>query len=358
MRDAGGRWILPGLIDCHTHLVFAGNRAGEFEERLAGASYASIARRGGGIWSTVQRTRAASEEALRRSAVERASAFLREGVTTIEVKSGYGLDVESELKMLRVGRSLEEELPLSVRTTFLGAHALPPEFSRRREAYLRAVGEEMLPAAVEEGLVDAVDAFCEEIAFSAKECRALFARAQASGLPVRLHADQLSDGGGAALAGSVGALSADHLEFASPDGISRMARAGTVAVLLPAAHYYLRGRRKPPVEGFRSSGVPMALASDCNPGSAPLASLALTLNMGCVLFGLTPAEALAGATRHAASALGLLRDRGTLEVGKRADLSLWRIDHPRDLCYWIGTPPRPEVVIGGRSVSLPRGADA
>ena len=349
--DAGGRWITPGLIDCHTHLVFGGNRAREFEERLRGASYEEIARRGGGIRSTVERTRAASAEELFHSAASRIGALLGEGVTTVEIKSGYGLDIDSELTMLRVARELGERLPVTVQTTFLGAHALPTEFEGRREAYLRLVREEMLPAAVQEGLADAVDAFCEGIAFSVRECRELFEEARNYGLPVRLHADQLSDCGGAALAGSIGARSADHLEFAHRGGISAMASAGTVAVLLPGAHYYLGGGRPPPVDDFRAAGVTMALASDCNPGSAPLTSLLLTLNMGCVLFGLTPAEALAGVTRNAAAALGLRNDRGTLEVGKVADLALWEIEHPRELSYWIGTPPAPTVVKEGEVIT-------
>jgi imidazolonepropionase len=342
-RDGGGRWMTPGLIDCHTHLVFGGERWKEFTLRLEGASYEEIARAGGGIVATVAATRAASEDALFRSAAKRLKPFLAEGVTTVEVKSGYGLDRESELKMLRVARRLGRELPVSVRTTFLGAHALPPEYKGRQAAYVDRVADEMIPAVAREGLADAVDAFCEGIAFTADETERVFQAARAAALPVKLHADQLTDSGGAALAASYEALSADHLECTTEAGVEAMAAAGTVAVLLPGANYFLRENRKPPIELFRKHGVAMAIASNCNPGSSPALSLLLMLSMACTLFRLTPEEALAGVTRNAAKALGL-DDRGVLSPGKRADLVLWEVAHPAELSYWIGGNPCVEVV--------------
>ena len=333
-HDGAGGWILPGLIDCHTHLVFAGERCGEFEERLEGVPYAEIARRGGGIRRTVDGTRAASEEELRRLASARLRRLADEGVTTVEIKSGYGLDIETELRMLRVARSLGRDGGISVVTSFLGAHAFPADMDRA--AYVELVCGPMLDRVAEEGLADAVDAFCETIAFSPEETERVFQAAGAKGLPVKLHADQISDSGGAALAARYGALSCDHVEYTSEAGVQAMATAGTVAVLLPGAFYLLRERQRPPVELFRRHGVPMAVATDANPGSSPLLSPLLAMNLACVLFGLTPYEALLGMTAHAARALGMAADRGTLQVGKRADFCLWRISRPAELCYWMG----------------------
>ncbi len=347
VHDAGGAWITPGLIDCHTHLVHAGNRAREFEQRLAGASYEEIARAGGGILATVRATRAASEAELVAAARPRLAALAAEGVTVVEIKSGYGLDRDTELTMLRAARALAGEA-LEVVTTYLGAHALPPEQAGRPDAYLEQVCEEVLPAVAAAGLADAVDAFCERIAFSPAQVERVLAAAARLGLPVKLHADQLSDSGGAALAARHRALSADHLEYASVESVQAMAAAGTVAVLLPGAFYFLGEQRRPPVAALREAGVPIALASDCNPGSSPVCSLLLVLNMGCVLFGLTPAEALAGVTRNAARALGLGARLGTLEPGKQADLVLWDIDHPAELACRIGLNPCRAVVKRGR----------
>lgn len=349
--DGGGQWVLPGLIDCHTHIVHAGDRANEFEMRLEGATYEAIARAGGGILSTVRATRAASEDELVAIAAERLQAWLAEGVTTIEVKSGYGLDPETEVKMLRAARRLSAELPIDVRTTFLGLHARPPEYADRREVYVDLMCDTVLPAAAAAGLVDAVDAYCESIAFTPAEAERLFAAAEALGLPVKLHADQLSDGGGAALVANRRGLSADHIEWTSADGVEAMARAGTVAVLLPGAFYFLRETRLPPIEALRAHGVPIAIASDCNPGTSPARSLLLMLNMACTLFRLTPEEALAGVTRNAARALGL-DDRGMLAVGKRADLTFWRIGRPAELAYTIGSRPCAQVVHGGQTVRI------
>jgi imidazolonepropionase len=346
VHNGGGRWMTPGLIDCHTHLVFAGARAREFELRLTGASYEEIARAGGGIVSTVAATRAADDDALLAAALPRLDAFLREGVTTIEVKSGYGLDTASELKMLRVARRLGEMRPVAVVTSFLGAHALPPGYAGRQGAYVDLVCDEMLPVVAQSGLADAVDAFCETIAFTPDETTRIFTRATELGLKVKLHADQLGDLGGAALAARFGALSADHLEYTSADSVRAMAASGTVAVLLPGANYFLRERQMPPVAAFREAGVPIAIASNCNPGSAPVLSLLLMLSMAATLFRLTPEEALAGVTRNAARALGLA-DRGVLATGKRADLALWDIDEPAELAYWIGRNPLREVIQGG-----------
>lgn len=347
--DGEGQWVLPGLIDCHTHIVHAGDRANEFEMRLEGATYEAIARAGGGIVATVRATRAASEDELVSIAAERLQPWLAEGVTTIEVKSGYGLDAETELKMLRAARRLAVELPIDVRTTFLGLHALPPDYADRRDAYVDLICGSVLPAAAREGLVDAVDAYCESIGFTPAETERVFAAAEALGLPVKLHADQLSDGGGAALVAGRRGLSADHIEWTSDEGIEAMARGGTVAVLLPGAFYFLRETRLPPVEALRAHGVPIAIASDCNPGTSPARSLLLMLNMACTLFRLTPEEAIAGVTRNAARALGL-HDRGVLAVGKRADLTFWRIGRPAELAYTIGSRRCALVVRGGRPV--------
>jgi imidazolonepropionase len=350
--DGAGGWLTPGLIDAHTHLVFAGDRSGEFEQRLTGTSYEEIARSGGGIARTVAATRQASAQELEASAGRRLACLIAEGVTTVEIKSGYGLDRATEIKMLEVARRLGKAHPVDVRTTFLGAHALPKEYANDRAGYLDLVCTRVLPEVAERGLADAVDAFCEGIAFAPDEVARVFETARALGLPVKLHAEQLSELGGAALAARFGALSADHLEYASEAGIRAMADAGTVAVLLPGAFYTLRERQRPPVELFRRHGVPIALATDCNPGSSPITSLLAILNLACNLFGLTPEEALAGATRHAALALGL-DDRGTLTVGKRADLALWRIHRPAELSYWFGFTPLEVVLRDGRR-SYPR----
>jgi len=334
-HDARGAWITPGLVDCHTHLVYAGNRAHEFELRLKGATYEEIARAGGGILSTVEATRAASEEELFRVSQKRLRCWQAEGATTIEVKSGYGLDRDTELKMLRVARRLSG---LTVKTTFLGAHALPEEYKGRADEYIGFVCDEVLPEIKKQDLADAVDAFCERIAFTPEQTRRVFEKAKALGLPVKLHADQLSDLGGAALAAEHRALSADHIEFSSDSGIAAMKASGTAAVLLPGAFYFLKGKQLPPIEALRRNGVPIALATDHNPGSSPTLSSLLTLNMACTLFRLTPEEALRGMTVNAARALGL-PDRGTLEVGKQADLALWEIDAPAELAYAIGANP-------------------
>jgi imidazolonepropionase len=345
-----GALLTPGLVDCHTHLVFGGDRAHEFEMRLEGAGYEDIARAGGGIVSTVRATRSASEDALFQQSLPRAQALLRDGVTTLEIKSGYGLEPEAERRMLRVARRIGDELGVTVRTSFLGLHALPPEFAGDRAAYVALVCDTMLPALAEEGLVDAVDAFCEGIGFSNAETRRVFERARELGLPVKLHAEQLSDLGGAALVAEFGGLSADHLEHMGDAGARAMAAAGTVAVLLPGAYYALRETRTPPVGLLREHGVPMAVASDCNPGTSPLLSLRLAAGMACTLFRLTPEEALRGVTVNAARALGL-DDRGTLEAGKRADLAVWDVREPAELCYWIGGMPARHVFVAGHRIS-------
>jgi len=334
----GGRWLTPGLIDCHTHLVFGGDRSGEFEQRLGGATYEEIARAGGGIVSSVEATRTASEDMLFASAMNRLAGLKATGVTTVEIKSGYGLDRDSELKMLRVARRIGREGGARVRTSYLGLHAVPPEHRADRHAYVDKAVDQILPAAHAEGLVDAVDAYCEPIAFSTAEVARLFDKARSLGLPVKLHADQLSNGGGAALAARYQALSADHVEHADDAGIATMARAGVVAVLLPGAFLMLRETQAPPVERFRAHGVRMAVATDCNPGTSPLASMTAALNLACVQFRLTPEEALAGATREAARALGLQDRCGTLEAGKTADLAAWDISRPAELAYWLGKP--------------------
>lgn len=333
--DLAGAWLLPGLIDCHTHIVWGGDRSDEFEQRLAGASYAEIAQRGGGIRATVRATRAAEAGQLRADAQRRLTALMREGVTTIEVKSGYGLDLASERKQLEVARDLAAANPVTVTTTFLGAHAMPPDGPGDADAYIDAVCNDMLPAIAHAGLADAVDAFGEHIAFTPDQVDRVFDAARRFGLPVKLHADQLSDQGGAAQAARHGALSADHLEYTNADGARAMAAAGTVAVLLPGAFYYLRETRIPPVAAFRDEGVPVAVGTDCNPGSSPVVSLQTAMNMACVLFGLTPAEALAGATRNAARALGMT-DRGRIEAGATADFSLWSVDTPAQIVHQLG----------------------
>ncbi|MCO5062918.1 MAG: imidazolonepropionase [Rhizobiaceae bacterium] len=337
--DCSGRWITPGLIDCHTHLVYAGNRASEFEMRLAGASYEEIARSGGGIVSSVKSVRAASEDELVRENTPRLQALIAEGVTTVEIKSGYGLDLDNERKALRAARRLGRENPVSVKTTFLGAHALPPEARGDKDTYIGSVVDVMLPAIAAEGLADAVDGFCEGIAFSPDQIARVFEKARSLGLPVKLHADQLSDLGGAALAARYGALSADHLEYTNQESVQAMARAGTVAVLLPGAYYFIRETKKPPVDLFRKHGVRMALATDSNPGTSPLTSLLLTMNMGATLFSMTVEECLEGVTREAARALGVLSETGTLEAGKRADLAIWDIEQPAELVYRMGFNP-------------------
>lgn len=339
LHDAKGCWITPGLIDCHTHLVYAGNRAEEYEMRLHGKTYEEIARAGGGIISTVRATRAASDEALLAVSAKRLEALLAEGVTTIEIKSGYGLDLASETKMLRVARRLGKRYPITVRTTFLGAHALAPEFKDNADGYIDHLCTEMLPTVAKENLTDAVDGFCETIGFTPAQITRLFDAATALGLRVKLHAEQLSDQGGAALAARYNALSAAHLEHVSEDGIKAMAAASTAAVLLPGAFYVLKETKKPPVDLLRQHGVPIALATDCNPGTSPVTSLLLMLHMGCTFFGLTPEEALAGVTRNAAAALGMAKDIGVIAPGHQADLALWDIAHPAELAYHVGYNP-------------------
>lgn len=337
--DCGGRWITPGLVDCHTHLVYGGNRAQEFELRLMGASYEEIARAGGGIVSTVGATRKASEAELVACTLPRLDALIGEGATTVEIKSGYGLDTETEMRQLTAARSLGRQRPVAIRTSFLGAHALPAEADGNKDRYIDLVCNEMLPAVAKAGLADAVDAFMEGIAFSAEQTARVFEAARAVGLPVKLHADQLSNLGGAALAAKFSALSADHLEHTDEASAAAMAKAGTVAVLLPGAFYFIRETQKPPVEAFRQRGVPMALATDCNPGSSPLTSLLLAMNMGATLFRMTVAECLAGITREGARALGVLDETGTLEAGKWCDLAIWDIERPAELVYRIGFNP-------------------
>jgi imidazolonepropionase len=343
-----GRWVTPGLIDCHTHLVFGGDRSGEFEQRLGGATYEQIARAGGGIVSSVRMTRAASEDDLVASALKRLAGLKASGVTTVEIKSGYGLDRDSELKMLRAARRVGVEGGVRVATSYLGLHAVSPEFRDDRAAYVDLAVDEVLPAAHAEGLVDAVDAYCEPIAFSTGEVGRLFQKAKSLGLPIKLHADQLSNGGGAALAARYGALSADHIEYADEAGIAAMAKAGVVAVLLPGAFLMLKEETLPPIEALRGHGVAMAVATDCNPGTSPVASMLAAMTLACVQFRLTPEEALAGATRHAGKALGMADRIGTLEVGKAADLAVWDITRPAELCYWLGAPLLHRRYVGGR----------
>ncbi len=347
-RSLEGRWITPALIDCHTHLVFGGDRGSEFEARLGGASYEELAAAGGGIMDTVRATRAASADELFQGALGRLEAMAGAGAATVEIKSGYGLDLDTEIRMLEVARRVGRASGLTVRTALLAAHAVPPEFRGRPADYLAFVGDELLPRVAAEGLADAVDGFCESVAFSAAQLAGLFERARALGLPVKLHADQRTDGGGAALAARFGALSADHLEYTPEAGIEALARAGTVAVLLPGAFLTLGESRRPPVGALRRFGVPIALATDCNPGTSPLASLREAMALASRLFGLTPEECLAGVTRQAARALGLQHDRGTLEVGTRADIAIWDIGHPRDLTYWLGRPALAGLLVAGR----------
>lgn len=345
--DFQGKLLTPGLIDAHTHLVFAGNRAAEFELRLQGASYEDIARRGGGILSTVTATRAATEDDLVTQSLPRLDAMIAAGTTTVEIKSGYGLTIDDELKMLRAARRLGALRAVTITTTHLAAHAIPPEYKGRPDAYIEEIAIPSLRAAHAEGLIDAVDAFCETIAFSPVQVDRLFTAARALGLRVKLHAEQLSDQGGAQLAARHAALSADHLEHLSPEGVADMARAGTVATILPGAFYTLRDTQPPPIAALRAAGVPMAVATDCNPGSSPMTSLPLAMNMACTLFRVTPEEALLGTTAHAARALGLT-DRGTLAVGQRADLALWNVAHPAELSYRIGAEALHKSIIGGR----------
>ncbi|GAO39819.1 imidazolonepropionase [Sphingomonas changbaiensis NBRC 104936] len=347
--DCEGRLVTPGLIDCHTHLVYAGNRATEFELRLKGASYEEIARAGGGIVSTMRHTREASEAALIEQALPRLDALIAEGVTTIEIKSGYGLDLDSERKMLRAARSLAEDRPVRVATTFLGAHALPPEFAGRADAFIDAVCE-MIP--VLGGLADAVDAFCEGIGFSSEQVERVFAAARKQGLPVKLHAEQLSNLHGAALAARYGALSADHLEHLDEAGVAAMSQAGTIATLLPGAYYFTRETRLPPIGALRAVGVPIALATDCNPGTSPMTSLLLVMNMAATLFRMTVEECLLGVTRNAAAALGLAGEVGTLEPGKACDLAIWDVREPAELVYRIGFNPLHARVFGGGITAL------
>ena len=344
-----GRVVTPGFVDCHTHLVYGGNRAHEFEMRLGGIAYADIAKSGGGIASTVRATRTQSEGELVASALKRLDTMLAEGITTIEIKSGYGLDLRNEMKMLRVARELGKLRPVDVITSYLGAHAFPPEYHDNRDGYVKLICSEVIPAMVQYKLADAVDAFCEKIAFSLEETEQVFKAAQANRLPIKLHAEQLSDMGGAKLAASMGALSVDHIEYLDDEGVQAIAASGTVAVLLPGAFYYLREKQAPPVATLRKAGVPMAVATDLNPGSSPIHSILATMNMACILFGLRPDEALRGVTVNGAKALGL-KDRGMIAVGMKADLAFWDIERPGDLCYPIGYNPVAAVMKNGQIV--------
>ena len=352
VEPLGGAWVTPGLIDCHTHLVFGGNRAGEFEQRLNGASYEEIARAGGGIWSTVKATRLATRDELIAAARPRLQALMAGGVTTVEIKSGYGLDTASEIKLLEAAQALGESEAVRIAPTLLALHALPPEHRDSRSDYVDMVVDEMVPAVAEAGLASAVDGFCEGIGFTPGEVERLFEAADAHGLRVKLHAEQLSNLGGAALAAAHGALSADHLEHADESGVAAMARAGMVAVLRPGAFYALRETRRPPIDLLRAHGVPMAVATDCNPGTSPILSPTLMMSMACTLFGLTPEEAVAGMTVHAARALGLEREIGTVAVGKAADLCVWRVSRPAELAYWVGLPGPERRIVAGEDANL------
>ena len=352
-QSVGGRWLTPALIDCHTHAVYAGDRSHEFELRRQGASYEDIAAAGGGILATVTATRSAGDDELRDAALRRVLKLAASGVATIEIKSGYGLDVDTELRLLRIAREVGELSGLTVRTTLLAAHAVAPEYAGRPDDYVDLICEHLIPEVARQQLADAVDAYCEPIAFTSEEVSRVFASAAAAGLPVKLHADQLSDSGGAALAARFGALSADHLEYASAESVEALAAAGSVAVLLPGAYLSLNETRKPHVELLRAQGVPIAVATDCNPGTSPLLSMPMAMALASRLFGLSPAECFIGSTRNAALALGL-DDRGVLEAGKRADLAIWDIDHPRELCYWLGARETPDLLIAGRGVNLTR----
>jgi imidazolonepropionase len=348
-RSLGGRWLTPALIDCHTHLVFAGNRAAEFEQRLSGATYEEIARAGGGIMSTVNATRAADDKDLLQQTASRLDILRAEGCATVEIKSGYGLNLQSELRLLKVIRELGKQSGVSIVSTFLGAHAIPAEYRGKADDYIDVVCEEMLPAVHENQLADSVDAYCESIAFSTKQVSKVFEKARELGLPVKLHADQLSDCGGAELAAEFAALSADHLEYTPPRGIDALASAGTTAVLLPGAFLTLGETQRPPVAALRDRQVPIAIATDCNPGTSPVCSLRTTMALATSLFRLTPEECLAGVTRNAARALGLGEDRGTLEQGKRADIAAWDIGHPQELSYWIGRNELAELIVAGNA---------
>ncbi len=348
-RSLAGRWVTPALIDCHTHLVFAGDRAAEFEQRSRGVSYEDIAKAGGGIMSTVRATRDATADELFAAALPRIKALIAEGVATIEIKSGYGLDVANEIKMLEVARRLGDETTVTVRTTLLAAHTTPPEFKNDADGYIGLICDELLPRVVDAGLADAVDAYCESLAFDTTQVGRVFEKARELGLPVKLHADQLSDCGGAALAAKFDALSADHLEYTSTNGVAALAKANAVAVLLPGAFLTLGETQLPPIDDLRDKNVAIAVATDCNPGTSPMCSLRNAMMLASRLFRLTPEECLAGATRVAARALGLDADRGTLEVGKRADIAVWDINHPRELAYWTGTPQLAELITGGHT---------
>jgi len=348
-RSLDGRWITPALIDCHTHIVFGGDRSAEFEQRLRGATYEEIARAGGGIMSTVRATREASADELFTAALTRVEALASEGVATVEVKSGYGLNHETEIRLLEVARRLGNESAVDIRTTLLAAHTVPPEFADDADDYIDLICDKLLPEVAERKLADAVDAYCESIAFSAPQIAKIFSEAAKHSLPVKLHADQLSDGGGAELAAYFGALSADHLEYTSQKGVRSLSESGSVAVLLPGAFLTLGETKVPPIDDLRSNSVPIAVATDCNPGTSPICSLRTAMMLASRLFRLTPEECLAGATRNAARALGLLDDRGTLEPGKRADLAIWDISHPRELAYWTGTPQLADLLIGGHT---------
>jgi imidazolonepropionase len=350
-RSLQNKWVTPALIDCHTHVVFGGDRSHEFEQRLQGVSYEEIARSGGGILSTVSATRAASDDELFDLAMPRVTALMASGVATIEIKSGYGLDVGTEIKMLEVARRIGEATGITVRTTLLAAHTIPPEYADDADAYIDLICDELIPLVAESKLADAVDAYCETIAFDSQQVSRLFDCARAAGLPVKLHADQLSDGDGARLAARYGALSADHLEHTSSAGVDALAQAGCVAVLLPGAFLTLNETQQPPIDNLRQRNVPIAIATDCNPGTSPLKSVTEAMALACRLFGLTPEECLAGTTREAARALGL-NDRGMLQTGMRADLAVWDVDHPRDLSYWLGTAPLANLFISGRNVNL------